>query len=152
MTLQINDNVIVNKLMKILRLILFIPGFIVAMVLGNFLFDLLLRIVNFIYSTESEFSFIWDSFLKSSLVTGAAMFAGAYIYPYRNKILPLIIFTGIEIFMLAGLYFLYNQFWETIKESTKPESIISQISIVIGVIVGTGYMWREYYKGELSFD
>lgn len=138
--------------MKILRLILFIPGFLVAMVLGNFLFDLLLRIVNFIYSTESEFSFIWDSFLKSTLLTGGAMFAGAYIYPYRNKLLPLIVFTGIEILMLGGLYFLYDQFWETIKESTKPESIISQIAIVIGVIVGTGYMWREYYKGELSFD
>jgi hypothetical protein len=137
---------------KIPRLILFIPGFLVAMVLGNFLFDLLLRLVNFIYSTESEFSFIWDSFLKSSLVTGTAMFAGVYIYPYRNKILPLIIFTTIEVVMLAGLYFLYDQFWETIKESTKPESIISQIAIVIGVIVGTGYMWREYHKGELSFD
>jgi hypothetical protein len=80
------------------------------------------------------------------------MFAGVYIYPYRNKILPLIIFTTIEVVMLAGLYFLYDQFWETIKESTKPESIISQIAIVIGVIVGTGYMWREYHKGELSFD
>jgi hypothetical protein len=137
---------------KIPRLILFIPGFLVAMVLGNFLFDLLLRLVNFIYSTESEFSFIWDSFLKTSLVTGTAMFAGVYIYPYRNKILPLIIFTTIEVVMLAGLYFLYDQFWETIKESTKPESIISQIAIVIGVIVGTGYMWREYHKGELSFD
>lgn len=136
--------------MKILRLILFIPGFIVAMFLCNLLFELLLRLVNFLYATDSEFSFIWDFFLKSTLVTIASMFIGVNIYPYNNKLPPLIIFTLIEVLILCFLYFFYDQYWDLIKSSVKPESIISQIAAVIGVIVGIGYMWKQFYDNELT--
>jgi len=80
------------------------------------------------------------------------MFAGVYIYPYRNKILPLIMLTGMVIFSLLTLLFAYDQFWDILRKTTKAQNIINQIAIVIGIFVGAGYMWREYYRGELSAD
>lgn len=136
--------------MKVLRVLLFIPGFFVAMILANLIFEILLYVINLLYASD-EFSFIWEYFLKSTTVTIAAMFAGIYIYPYKKKVLPLVVFTLIEVALLSTLYLIYDEFWDVIKPTAKPDSIISQTSIVIGIIVGTGYMWRELYKGELSF-
>lgn len=122
------------------------------MMLLNFLFGILMIIINFVYPTESEFAFIWNDFLKSTIVTIGAMYAGSYIYPFANKLLPLIVFTFLEIALLLTLYFFYDQFWYEIKSNIRPESIVSQIFIIVGVVVGTIYVWRDFYKGELTIS
>lgn len=80
------------------------------------------------------------------------MYAGSYIYPFANKLFAVIVFTIFEIALLFILYFLYDQFWHEIKSNIKPDSIVSQISVIVGIVVGTIYVWRDFYRGELTIS
>ena len=74
--------------MKILRLILFIPGFILTIFISNLLFELLVYLTNYFSSFESSpYAFIWDDFIKSIFISIASILAGLYIYPLKKKLI-----------------------------------------------------------------
>jgi len=73
--------------MKIFRLIILIPGIIVAMVLINIFTELSFGVIDYFKEEPSPLSFIWDSFLKSVIITFSASFSAMYFYPYEKSIL-----------------------------------------------------------------
>jgi len=136
--------------MKIIRLIVLLPAIIIAMILANFLTQLIFNIFN----TElSLFSFIWDSFLKSSIITFAAYISGIYTYPYQKKYPVLIIVSIIYLLIYLGQVFIYvyvdsSEYFKDYKFSG--ESIISNVANIAGSLIVLSYLWREIYIDELK--
>ena len=137
--------------MKILRLIILIPAIIVAMFLTNILTDLLLGIFNYFTTEPSPFSFIWDSFLKSGVITGAAIYSAMYIYPYEKKYPALIIVTIMYIsiyVLLSNSFFYLSEYLKDFHFSRK--TIISLVAQVVGNVVVLGYYWVHTYLDEIK--
>jgi hypothetical protein len=139
--------------MTILRLIFFIPAFLLTLIAGNYLIDIVFYLLNFVISIEtSPLSFIWDDFLKSTIVSCTGVYIGLLVFPLKNKFLPLIIFS---LFYLLSLVFLFSSFESYGHFSSEKTTIITsvrQISITVGIVIGVGIIWYQYLNGEMKFD
>ncbi len=141
--------------MKALRLVFFIPAFFLTLILGNILFDFFVYLVSFFRSIEdSPLSFIWDYFLKSFLLSSGGIIAGLYVYPFKNKLLPLILFSLFYIVSFILIFSVFKNNWNKFIELEGSHKIfVSQISIAIGVSVGVGTTWYNCLKdGFNNFD
>lgn len=136
--------------MKTIRLILFIPAMIIAMIIANFLYELL---ISFFQSNPDDIfplQFIWDSFIKAILITTAAAFTAIYVYPFERKKPALIAISIIYILLYSILTYTIFGLGEYIKDfKLSNQSIISQVAYLIGTIVALGYVWKEYYFDEM---
>jgi hypothetical protein len=139
--------------MTLLRLILFIPAFFLALFIGNFLIELIFYLINFFQSIDdSPLSFIWDYFIKSFLLTLFAIMVGSFTYPYKNKLFPLILFSLFYLGIFIAVFIVFNRFWNELNESGT-KVLASQISIVLGSIIGLGIIWNQSFKsGFENFD
>lgn len=135
--------------MKILRLIAFIPAFILTLVVCNTLITLLLYLINFFIQYPSPLSFLWDNFLKSAFVSYFGIFIGVLVYPLKNQLIPLIIFSLFYVFILIFLFLFYDKYWELISEEVSNFTIVNQISTILGVLVGVGGVWYSYIKRDI---
>jgi hypothetical protein len=141
--------------MKALRLLFFIPAFFLTLIIGNLLFDFFVYVVSLFRSTEdSQLSFIWDYFLKSFLLSTGGIIAGLYVYPFKNKLLPLILFSLFYIVSLILIFSVFKNNWnEFIELEGSHKVFVSQISLAIGVSIGVGVMWYNFLKdGFNNFD
>jgi hypothetical protein len=139
--------------MKILRLGLFIPSFFLALILGNVVLDLFFNLISFFNATDSEpLSFIWKDFLKSLFLSFIAISVGLMVYPFKNKLWPLIIFSLIYILIFIIVFDFYSTNMKFILNQTGDITIVNQISIVLGIIIGISYYWYLYFKGEVDFE
>jgi hypothetical protein len=137
--------------MKILRLILFIPGFILTIFISNLLFELLVYLTNYFSSFESSpYAFIWDDFIKSIFISIASILAGLYIYPLKKKLIPLIIFTLFYIFLSILVFYLFEKLREFIPPLLQKKSFISQISVTAGYFVGLCVNWYTTINNEFE--
>jgi hypothetical protein len=138
--------------MKAIRLVLFIPAFFLTLLIGNILFDLLIYFVNFFRSIEdSQLSFIWEYFIKSLVLTYSGISIGILVYPFKNKLLPLIFFSLFYIVLFIFIFYVYNEYWNELNKLEESWKIFaSQISVVVGIIGGIGGFWYNYLKGEFD--
>ena len=139
--------------MKILRLILFIPAFFATIIVGNILLELLYYLFRFLnyYSMEHyPDAILWQEFLRNMLVTFGGILVGTQVYPFQNKLLPIILFNIFYVMLFVFLYFFYTNFWDIIIKSTTPMSMLRQIFAAVGILVGVGYFWYSYIKDELD--
>jgi hypothetical protein len=136
--------------MKTIRLVLFIPAFFLTLLIGNILFDLLIYFVNFFRSIEdSQLSFIWDFFLKSLALTYGSITIGILVYPFKNKLFPLIFFSLFYVVLFIFIFYVYSEFWNELNKLEESWKIFaSQISAVVGIIAGISGFWYNYLKGE----
>jgi hypothetical protein len=140
--------------MKIIRLILFIPAFLLAILLGNVLFDILFYLLRILYYSSMEsspLSYIWEDFLKSMFISSSALYIGILVYPFQKKLFPLIFFSVFYFFLFISLYVFYSHFWEIIVKEIKPITLFSQVAALLGILFGLGYIWYSYIKDELDF-
>jgi len=139
--------------MKILRLIAFIPAFFLTLIVGNLLVDLFFYLINLFSSIDSSpLSFLWDDFLKSAIVSYSGIYVGLLVYPFKNRLIPLIIFSLFYLLIFVFLFYFYNNYWELISEETSNLTIVNQISITIGILVGVGGFWYSFIKGDVELD
>lgn len=139
--------------MKTLRLIVFIPAFILTLIIGNLLIELFYYLINLFYSIDSSpLSFLWDDFLKSAIVSYGGIYVGLLVYPFKNRIVPLIIFSLFYLIIFVFLFYFYNTYLELISKETVNLTIVNQISIIIGVLLGVGGFWYSYIKDDFDFD
>jgi hypothetical protein len=132
--------------MKVIRLIILIPAIIAAMVLTNIITALVFGIIDYFNAEPSPLSFIWDSFLKSAIITFAASFSAMYIYPYEKKYPSLILVTILYFAMyllLSYNLFSFSEYLEGFDVSRK--TIISLVANIIGNIVALVIMWKQNY-------
>lgn len=137
--------------MKYLRLIIFIPATIVVLILSNALYDFLINLISYFYSNSdlNPFSFIWESFIKSVVVTFISVSTGLTLYPFEKKLPAIIALTLLFIFLYLIIFFLYAQLSQIIDISIVSKKIIlkgliSQISMVLGSLIAIRYVWKEF--------
>ncbi len=128
-----------------------IPAIIAAMVLTNIITGYFFGIIDYFKAEPSPLSFIWDSFLKSGIITFAASFTAMYIYPYEKKypslILVTILYFAIYVLVSYSLFRL-SEYLEGFDISRK--TIISQVASIIGNFVALGIMWKYVYEDEIK--
>ena len=140
----------INK-MNILRLIAFIPAFFMTLIVGNLLVNSIFYLVNLISSLNSSpLSFLWEDFLKSAIVSYFSIYIGLLVYPFKNRLIPLILFSLFYLLIFVFLLYFYETYLELIPEETSNITLVNQISIIVGVLVGVGGYWSTYIKGDLQ--
>ena len=72
------------------------------------------------------------------------------IYPFEKKIIPLTVFTLIYIIAIGVISWYFAQNTDELRESIGPGVFLNQISIFIGIVLGTGFWWRMHYKEGLG--
>jgi hypothetical protein len=138
--------------MKILRLVLFIPSFFLALIIGNIVLELFFKLINLFNTTDVDFlSFIWHDFLKSMLLSFIGITIGLMVYPFKNKLLPLMIFSLIYLLIFMIVFDFYSYKLKEILNQSGSFTIVNQISIVVGILIGLCYYWYLYFTDEIEF-
>ena len=139
--------------MKALRLVLFIPAFFLTRRIGSLLYDLFIYVVNLFRSIEdSQLSFIWDYFIKSLLLSTSGITVGLLVYPFKNKLFPLILFSLFYIVSFILIFYVFNEYWNKFIELGGSRKVfVSQISIAIGVFIGIGLTLYNCLKDGFDY-
>ncbi|MFW6047442.1 MAG: hypothetical protein ACOCP4_06645 [Candidatus Woesearchaeota archaeon] len=142
-----------NNFAKVGRLIAFIPGTLVTMVIVNILYSILVYIFSIIHLEEiTPFSFIWDYFLRAGAITVSSFYVGLYIFPFKNKLPALITITFFYISLFTLVFLFYQQNLDFINDYIEPNKLvfatINQIAILVGTIIGIGISWKSFYNSD----
>jgi ABC-type multidrug transport system permease subunit len=142
-----------NNIAKVGRLIAFIPGTFVTMVIVNILYSILVYIFSIIHLEEiTPFSFIWDYFLRAGVITVSSFYVGLYIFPFKNKLPALITVTFFYFSLFILVFLFYQKNWDLINNYIEPNKLvfakINQIAIIVGTIIGIGISWKGFYNSD----
>ena len=107
-----------KKSIFILRIILFLPLFLISFSLLNlllspvlsFIFGIIDFITGFLYKMDQEstlYRLIKDSIINKTIVTGSSLYIGNYVYPGNNNRVPVIINSSILLIIYTFIFY-YN--------------------------------------------
>ena len=132
--------------MKIVRLIAFIPSALLAMVVVNLIYTLIIKILSYMNNGDVGYLAI---LIKTATVSMAATITGIYVYPFNKKLIPLLSITILLIFFIFFKYYIISLFGGYIINDVTPAEVGAEIVNSIGFVIGIGYSWYAYYKDEL---